>query len=88
MIHEYSSEGRIIQVNVHASKISRDHTITWDARDPTLGMKEWLDSVRPGDIIAVYPRARNLGWENFVEGIEIDVFFSMGVNQSPEEEPT
>jgi hypothetical protein len=88
VIHEYSSEGRIIQVNVHASKISRDHTITWDARDPTPGMKEWLDSVRPGDIIAVYPRARNLGWGNFVEGIEIDVFFSMGVNQSPEEEPT
>jgi hypothetical protein len=85
MIHG-SSQGRVIQVNVHASKIARNHTVTWDTRDPTPGVKEWLNSVRPGDMIAVYPRARYLGWKNFVEGIEIDVFFAMDLNRGLEEE--
>jgi hypothetical protein len=37
-------------------------------------------------MIAVYPRARYLGWKNFVEGIEIDVFFAMDLNRGLEEE--
>jgi len=65
---------RHIQSNVHASEVTRDHTIVWDVRDSIPGNKDWLEIVRPGDFIQVFPMARFSGWCNYVEHVEVDVY--------------
>jgi len=64
---------RHIQTNVHNSKSPRYHVVTWDARNPTPGVKEWLDVIRPGDVISVYPRTNGIRC-NHVEMIELEVY--------------
>lgn len=64
---------RHIQTNVHNSKSPRYHVVTWDVRNPTPGVKEWLDMIQPGDVIEVYPRTK-WNWRNYVEMIEVEVY--------------
>jgi ABC-type sulfate transport system substrate-binding protein len=64
---------RHIQTDVHNSKSPRYHVVTWDVRNPTPGVKEWLDMIQPGDVIGVYPRTKG-NWPNYVEMIEVEVY--------------
>lgn len=64
---------RHIQTNVHGSTSPRYHVVTWDARNLTPGVKEWLDVIQPGDVIGIYPRTNGI-WVNHVEMIELEVY--------------
>ncbi|KAF8249154.1 hypothetical protein K440DRAFT_660414 [Wilcoxina mikolae CBS 423.85] len=66
---------RHIQINVHNSHTPRYHVVTWDIRDPTPGIKEWLDAIQPGDVIGVYPRAQTASWGSCMEMIEVEVYY-------------
>lgn len=66
---------RTFQRNVHASDTWRAHTNIWDYRDTQPGLRTWLGSLRPGDTLAVYPKALFAGWENNVKNLEITIHF-------------
>jgi len=52
----------------------RYHTVTWDVRHSSSGVKEWLESVQQGGIVGVYLRSL---WDKLpvrVEKIEVDIY--------------
>jgi len=51
------------------------HSVTWDVRDPTPGIKEWLESVQTGDMIVVYPNAAEVGYGAELHAVEMDVYW-------------
>jgi len=51
------------------------HSVTWDVRDPTPGIKEWLESVQTGDMIVVYPNAAEVGYRTELHAVEMDVYW-------------
>jgi hypothetical protein len=61
------------QENVHASWQSRDHTNTWDVRDPIPWINEWLRGLEVGDVVEVFAMAQYPGWRNYVEFVEIEL---------------
>lgn len=34
---------------------------------------DWIGRIRPGDSVAVYPRAMFQGWDNYVYGVQVVV---------------
>jgi hypothetical protein len=62
------------QDNVHASWQSRDHTNTWDVRDPIPWINEWLRALEVGDVIEVFAQAKYPGWRNYVESVEVELY--------------
>jgi hypothetical protein len=51
--------------------------VAWDLRDPTPGVKEWLEAIQNGDVINVVPMVAAMGVltrENHVHKIEVDVY--------------
>jgi hypothetical protein len=62
---------RLLQHNVHASWDSRDHVNSWDVRDSSPAIREWLMGLCSGDTLEVFPMARYPGWRNYVEFVEI-----------------
>jgi hypothetical protein len=67
---------RHIQCNLYVSESPRYHMVAWDVRDPTPGVKEWLEAIQNGDVINVIPMvaAEGLTRENHVHKIEVDVY--------------
>lgn len=61
------------QDNVHASWQSRDHTNTWDVRDPIPWITEWLRGLEVGDVVEVFAMAKYPGWKNYVEFVEVEL---------------
>ena len=61
------------QENVHASSQSRDHTNTWDVRDPIPWINEWLRGLEIGDVVEVFAMANYPGWRNYVEFVEVEL---------------
>ena len=54
---------------------SRYHMIAWDVRDPTPGVREWLEAIRPGDVVGVCPMAATIERHiNVLERVEVDVY--------------
>jgi hypothetical protein len=47
--------------------------VTWDMRDPTPGMREWLEAIQAGDVINVHPRVM-AGFKTLVDSIEVEVY--------------
>jgi len=45
--------------------------VTWDVRDPTPGVREWLEAIQAGDVINVHPRAVD---DTTVDSIEVEVY--------------
>jgi hypothetical protein len=62
---------RFIQSNAHAVKEWRKHTNIWDWRSP---QRDFLEMLKPGDEVQVYPKARFAGWMNWVESVHVDVY--------------
>ena len=49
--------------------------IAWDVRDPTPGVRDWLEAIRPGDVVGVCPMVRETGSSIIsLERIEVDVY--------------
>ena len=49
--------------------------VAWDVRDPTPGVREWLEAIRPGDVVGVCPMATEVqGTVNIVGRVELDVY--------------
>jgi hypothetical protein len=67
----------LIQVNVHAEETAKDHEIVWDVGEKDLKIKEWLDELRSGDVVAVYPMARFPGWRNNVLSVAVEVYYTL-----------
>jgi len=67
---------RHIQSNPYCTFISsRYHMVAWDVRDPTPGVREWLEAIRPGDLIGVCPMVmKRNGCVNIVMKVEVDVY--------------
>ncbi|KAF8537800.1 hypothetical protein BDD12DRAFT_845288 [Trichophaea hybrida] len=65
---------RQIQVDIHDSDTPRHHSVIWDIRDLTPGVKEWLESIQDGDVIAVHLRRFFGPWRKCVLGIEVDAY--------------
>lgn len=65
---------RVIQHNVQASSQWCTHVITWDVKQATEDLREWLESFRPGDALCVYARAKYPAWTNYVESAQVDIY--------------
>jgi ankyrin repeat protein len=83
-------ERRYIMTNVHASPRVRRHVVAWSANMPGSSQNDdlraiemWVRSLKSGDRIAVVPRARYLGWVNFVKLVKIDIMTSFLKRSSP-----
>ena len=78
---EYPEESIVwhIQSNVCASDREREHEVCWiknkeSESDPGAGKgEEFLETLRPGDCIGVWARARYPGWANFVEEVDVEI---------------
>ncbi|KAF8541699.1 hypothetical protein BDD12DRAFT_485142 [Trichophaea hybrida] len=68
---------RCIQSNINYgySSCTSYHSVTWDVRDPTPGIKEWLESVQTDDMIVVYPNARRAAYGTILEAVEMEVYW-------------
>ncbi|GAB1197227.1 hypothetical protein APSETT444_006518 [Aspergillus pseudonomiae] len=66
---------REVQRNIYNSSQPRQHTVIWDVRDPTPGLKEWLRSVEGGDILHINPMASHCEWWNCVQEVAVTVFY-------------
>ncbi|KAI5796870.1 hypothetical protein FPQ18DRAFT_303050 [Pyronema domesticum] len=47
------STTRFVQLNVNSFDLIQYHSVTWDIRDQTPGVKEWLEEISDGDIIDI-----------------------------------
>ncbi|KAA8895957.1 hypothetical protein FN846DRAFT_967255 [Sphaerosporella brunnea] len=66
---------RCIQAMSHRSDLANQfHVVAWDVRDPTPGVKEWLATIRPGDIIGVYPKAKYANIGCSVWDVEMEIY--------------
>ena len=66
---------RHIQSNPYHSESNRYHMVAWDVRDPTPGVREWLEAIRPGDVVGVCPMATEVyDSVNIVGRVELDVY--------------
>ena len=66
---------RLIQSNIYSTQSYRYHMIAWDVRDPTPGVRDWLEAIRPGDVVGVCPMVRETGSSIIsLERIEVDVY--------------
>jgi hypothetical protein len=84
------AERRCIMTNVHASPRVRRHVVIWSANmsgssqdDDLRAIEIWVRSLKPGDRIAVVPRARYPRWVNFVKLVKIDIMTSFLRRSSP-----
>lgn len=48
--------------------------VTWDVRDPTPGVREWLEAIQASDVINVHPRVTLAGIGTAVRSIEVEVY--------------
>lgn len=73
---EFKDFCNYIQHNVHASRIYKTHTITWDREDPQLGEypRKYFDELRAGDWVQLVPKAEFPGWENHIRGGSIRLY--------------
>ncbi|KAL8741752.1 MAG: hypothetical protein Q9190_005676 [Brigantiaea leucoxantha] len=68
---------RMIQTNRVASWKFHEHTNQWNFSDADPTLREFVTSIRDGDVIQVIPRARWPGWRNYIRGIQIEVYCKM-----------
>lgn len=47
--------------------------VTWDVRDPTPSVREWLEAIQAGDVINVHPWV-TAGMMTVVDSIEVEVY--------------
>ncbi|KAI9728891.1 MAG: hypothetical protein M1834_007149 [Cirrosporium novae-zelandiae] len=66
---------RTIHRNVHASGRYYQRITIWDYRDPEPGLRSWLASINPGDIVSIYVKALYGAWENHVKEVEILLYY-------------
>jgi hypothetical protein len=64
---------RYLQANLHGDINFREHTICWKHDSPSEDIRNWLGSLRPCDTVQLIPRARYMGWCNFVAAAEIEI---------------
>ncbi|EFR00113.1 hypothetical protein MGYG_03119 [Nannizzia gypsea CBS 118893] len=67
-------ESLVLQANVGAQRQTRVHYNQIRARDARLAA--WMAAVGPGDRLAVVPRALYPGWVNYVECIEMKLWYA------------
>jgi hypothetical protein len=67
-----------VQRNIHADDNYREHLNIWDYRDPTPGLREWLEMIQPGDTVQLIPRAMYPRWTNYVKEAEVKVWSEIG----------
>ncbi|KAI0095420.1 heterokaryon incompatibility protein-domain-containing protein [Hypoxylon sp. NC0597] len=67
------SPRQVVQYNVHASSTFKRHEVIWNADSESPSIREWVRSIRGGDIIQLIPKAQWAGWINFVREAEIEV---------------
>lgn len=66
---------QLLQHNVHAAFQKKQHINTWDDRSSiTDSVKQFLKSIQAGDTIAILPKARHVGWLNYVFYAAMQVF--------------
>lgn len=67
---------RFIVRNVHASSVSKTHTVMWDIKDKKKGWAKWMGELKAGRVVHVNARSQGegLGWENHVHGVRVDLF--------------
>ncbi|PQE33433.1 heterokaryon incompatibility protein [Rutstroemia sp. NJR-2017a WRK4] len=51
-----------------------DHTARWDESTPGAKWK-WIESLQPGDIVQLVPRATYQGWVNFIQTARITIAY-------------
>jgi ankyrin repeat protein len=78
--NETTSVRHVIQYNVRASSLSREHIVTWDYynEQTPAEVREWMSSIAAGNTINVYPKARFQGWVNHVEFVKVEVYCAWG----------
>ncbi|KAF3481036.1 uncharacterized protein GIQ15_03795 [Arthroderma uncinatum] len=64
-----------LQSNICASRSGRTHYNEMRLRAPAIA--DWMNALKPGDRIAVYPRARYGAWVNYVEHVEIKLWYAL-----------
>jgi hypothetical protein len=47
--------------------------VMWDVRDPTPGVREWLEAIHSGDIINVYAKVRGI-YRIIMNSVEVEIF--------------
>lgn len=70
----YPPPRRHLQSNVHAVIDFKVHKNTWDSRDEDVERQEWLQFLRPGDVVQLIPRALYPAWVNYIKRAEIEIF--------------
>ncbi|KAG5207353.1 hypothetical protein GTR04_3008 [Trichophyton interdigitale] len=70
----HEGEGLMLQANVCAQRRTRTHYNQIRPRDAKLAA--WMAAVGPGHRIAVFPRALYQGWVNYVECIELKLWYA------------
>jgi hypothetical protein len=65
---------RLIGTNPRTSGAGSYHVVAWDVRDRTPGLKEWLDSIRQGDVIGVYACYRDKSRGECVVSAEVEIY--------------
>ncbi|CAI6337695.1 unnamed protein product [Periconia digitata] len=64
----------VIQRNVHASRIAKHHTITWDTDQKNITEASiFMSTLRASDQVGIYPMARFQGWMNYVYAMTVDL---------------
>ncbi|KAI1458585.1 heterokaryon incompatibility protein-domain-containing protein [Annulohypoxylon moriforme] len=63
----------IFQMNVHALLEPRKHENVWDVESDDKARCAWLQSVKGGDTIQIFPVARLQLWTNYVYEVEVTV---------------
>ncbi|KAF8539493.1 hypothetical protein BDD12DRAFT_924175 [Trichophaea hybrida] len=63
---------RHIETNIAWDKDSY-HMVMWDVRDPTPGVREWLEAIHTGDVINVHVRVRGV-FRIYVNSVEVEIF--------------
>lgn len=74
---ELRKERHLVQRNVCAESNARKHYNEWDFRGPSLETKNWFAGIKPGDVVALYPRAQFPGWMNYVESSTMELWHSL-----------
>ncbi|ROV89598.1 hypothetical protein VMCG_09925 [Cytospora schulzeri] len=67
----------MLNYNVHARLDFKTHVTTWDWEDGETENRNWLQAIRPGDMIQIVPRAQYPMWVNYVREAKIEMWVEM-----------
>ena len=73
VLEQEQSSGLRVQSNLHADWNFRTHVNEFGVMDPDQERKIWIQTLRSGDRIQLYPIAQYFGWRNYVHKAAITI---------------